>query len=90
MGAVGPLSVLLWPLRSEVGFAGKMSEIRIQISDRLDSSLTQRILARRDKAKPGPIWKNADFLDPGGREPVDKALQRRVASGVSEGLIGAV
>jgi hypothetical protein len=47
----------------------------------LDSSLTQRLRMRLDEAKPGYVWTPSDFLDLGGRDAVDKALQRRVASG---------
>ncbi len=42
--------------------------------------LRNDLLARLDKGAPTTVWTPADFLDLGGREAVDKALQRLVAS----------
>ena len=43
--------------------------------------LRKDLLARIAKEAPTTVWTPADFLDLGGREAVDKALQRLVASG---------
>lgn len=43
--------------------------------------LRNDLLARLAKGAPTTVWTPADFLDLGGREAVDKALQRLVASG---------
>ena len=43
--------------------------------------LRNDLLARLAKGTPTTVWTPADFLDLGGREAVDKALQRLVASG---------
>ena len=42
--------------------------------------LRNDVLARAAKGAPTTVWTPADFLDLGGREAVDKALQRLVAS----------
>jgi hypothetical protein len=47
--------------------------------DRID--LKALVNARMDEANPGAVWTPGDFLDLGGREAVDKTLQRLVKAG---------
>lgn len=44
------------------------------------NDLKTRILAHMDTAAPGQVWAPTDFAHLGGRDAVDKALQRLVAS----------
>jgi hypothetical protein len=67
----------LWFLSDKHCF---VSEKRLQISDRmvdLKSSISE--LIRRQAA--GRVWVPADFAHLGGRDAVDKALQRLIAAG---------
>lgn len=47
------------------------------MNDRTQKSLPERVLERISNA-PGKVWTPADFADIGGRDAVDKALQRMV------------
>jgi hypothetical protein len=60
-----------------------MSEICIQKSDMSDDvgDLKSLIQARLAAAGPRAVWTPADFLDLGGRDAVDKTLQRLAATG---------
>jgi hypothetical protein len=60
-----------------------MSETRIHISDmtRAATPLNQTIDDRIAAAPRRYVWTPTDFLDLGGRDAVDKALQRRVGPG---------
>jgi hypothetical protein len=57
--------------------------MRVQISDMEDprTDLKATIQARLAAASPRAVWTPADFLDAGGRDAVDKALQRMVSAG---------
>ena len=44
------------------------------------NDLKTQILAHMDRATPGQVWAPTDFAHLGGRDAVDKALQRLVAS----------
>jgi hypothetical protein len=57
--------------------------MRVQISDMEDprTDLKATIQARLAAASPRAVWTPADFLDVGGRDAVDKALQRMVSAG---------
>ena len=57
--------------------------MRVQISDMEDprTDLKATIRARLAAATPRAVWTPADFLDVGGRDAVDKALQRMVSAG---------
>jgi hypothetical protein len=57
--------------------------MRVQISDMDDpqTDLKSTIQARLAAASPRAVWTPADFLDVGGRDAVDKALQRMVGAG---------
>lgn len=59
------------------------SEKNIQISDKAIpmNALKTQILAHMDAAAPVQVWVPTDFAHLGGRDAVDKALQRLVAAG---------
>ncbi|MCA0359009.1 MAG: DUF6088 family protein [Proteobacteria bacterium] len=61
-----------------------MSEICLHISDMTSgrSQLTSTMDDRIAKAAGRQVWTPSDFTDLGGRDAVDKALQRRLAQGV--------
>src|SRR5690606_26244264 len=59
-----------------------LSEKKLQISDRgaTMNDLKTQIMAHIDAAAPDQVWVPADFSQLGGRDAVDKALQRLVTA----------